>query len=148
MDGLVRLTIATRDWGDILVLRPIPRDGDAWGVLRPLKDTPWGDLIPVVHGDDFSLALHGHTMPLVRNLSRPPSVLGRFLGREDSWCKLLQEQTCMDAAEHCKPGKGLPECYEAPGFEDDRIKWLASAVAHAWAEGRYVVVVEGDEFSI
>jgi hypothetical protein len=47
----------------------------------------------------------------------------------------------------CKPGTGkLPGCYQAPAPKE--IAAIISMIGIAWDEGRYVVVVEGDEFSL
>ena len=47
----------------------------------------------------------------------------------------------------CKPGKKMPECYEAP-HPDTQVQLLAAMVCLAWAQDYYVVIVEGEEFSL
>jgi len=139
------MKILCKEWGDLLILRPIPIRGDPWGVLRCLEETVWGDQIAVVPGDVFSTALHGHAMPLVRVLGNPPEVRSRRIPVEDGICRLRTVKTCGFSTPECKPGPKLPMCYEAPGNID--VSLYATAVAQAWKEKRYVVVVEGDEFS-
>lgn len=40
----------------------------------------------------------------------------------------------------------MPGCYQPPAPDADVLE-LTQVVARAWSEGRYVVVVEGSEFS-
>ena len=51
------------------------------------------------------------------------------------------------AGDKCRPGQGVPDCYEPPGLEGE-VAMLATTVALAWREGRYVVVVDGPEFNL
>ncbi len=58
-----------------------------------------------------------------------------------------QINTCVTAAVSCKAGSGkLPDCYEAPLLSVGQ-SLCATVVALAWNEGRYVVIVDGLEFS-
>lgn len=138
-----RLQDAT--WGEILIMRPIVRDGeDSWGVLAPLRGTPWGDQLAVVSGKAISIAAHGWLSPLMDEVGPEPCHLCKLIPADLARCKLAQEKTCPLAGPNCVPGKDLPECYEVSGEYDFTSAVLA--VALAWKEGRYVVVVEGDEF--
>ena len=131
------------DWGDIKIMRPTPVDGDPWGDLAPLRETPWGDLITVVSGEALSHALHGHVVPLVRELGPHPHRLSRRVA--DQRCALWKG--CVIAGDDCQPGKTLPECYSAPDLSLEAAL-AARAVALAWKEERYVIVVQGPEFSL
>lgn len=148
MEGLRKLRVSGKDWTEILLLRPTPKKGDPWGALAPLKDTPWGNLIPVVSGEAFSHAMYGHVMPLIQELGPPPKALAKRLPSEWAWCSYKPDKTCIIASEKCRPCVDLPECYEAPAFDNPLHSLLAYHVAMAWKEGRYVVVVEGEEFSL
>jgi len=141
MNGLVVYRIDGTDWGDLRVCRPIPRLQDAWGVLAPLRGTPWGDALPIVSGDAMSHALHGWAMPLVRELGATPS--NRGVGAPTR-CSLYD--SCITAAPACHPFGPPPECYEAP-VEGPAVL-AANAVALEWAVGSWVVVVEGREWSL
>lgn len=132
----------------ILALYPIPEPGNTWGTLLPMKDTTWGNEIPIVTGDALSHALHGHPKPLLEMLGRPPKGRILRLAMEDRMCVEAQQKTCELAGSHCAPGSGkLPDCYSAP-CEDPILNALAVAVGRAWDEGRYVFVAEGPEFII
>lgn len=132
-------------WGEILITRPIVRDGeDSWGVLAPLKDTSWGKQIPTVSGKALSIAAHGWLSPLMDEIGPEPHQLCKLIPLDIGLCRQAQEKTCTMAGPHCKPGLDLPDCYEVAG--DYAAASAAVAVALAWKEGRYVIVVEGDEF--
>jgi len=148
MKGLRKLKISSREWDDLFLLRATPKKGDPWGVLAPLKGTPWEPLIPIITGGAFSHALNGHVMPLVNELGPPPHALWRRLPDEWAWCALKTNFTCLLARSICRPCSDLPECYEAPGFDNPLHSNLAGYIARAWKEGQYVVVVVGDEFSL
>ena len=141
MQGLIRLTVTTREIGDVLVLRPTPRHGDSWGVLAPLRDTDWGAYIQTIPGEIFSHALHGYTRPFVQILGPEPRALERKIPKDLGVCSEIN--SCVIAnPKHCRPCPDLPDCYEAPAG------YLASQVALAWREGRYVLVIEDGEFSL
>jgi hypothetical protein len=141
MDGLVTYKL-TGVWGEISVCRPTPRDGDPWGVLAPLRDTPWGEVLPVVSGDAMSHALHGWVVPLVRELGPKP---GTRKVEGGTRCGLYD--VCITAGPSCHVGGPPPGCYEAP-LEDPAARRAATAVALKWAEGSWVIVVEGKEWSL
>ena len=126
-------------------MRPVPRDGDPWGVLAPLRETIWGQFIQIIPGDVFSEALYGHTLPFIRMLGNPPKVHSQRIPLQEGKCREYKD--CILVGPHCRPGQKLPECYTAP-HRDIEVARLASEVALAWREGRYVLVVDGDEFVI
>lgn len=149
-----RFTIATIDFGSIPILRPVPseeRQGDTliidpWGVLAPIRDQApqLARLIPVVTGEEWSHALHGHARPLMLKLGAAPSALLKLTPLRDC---LLKKECILHHPTRCLPNKKLPECWEAAGLEEVARR-AVSVVTLAWAEGRYVVVVEGVEFSL
>lgn len=143
-----RLSIDGKQWGTLKFLRPIVAEGeDPWGELAVLKETPYEKLIPVIPGEVFSHAQHGYLPPLFKVLGPEPKALSRLLPKEYRKCKLAK--TCLMFREkECLPGPSLPDCFEPPGLENPAAVPIAAMVALAWKEGRYVVVVEGAEFSL
>lgn len=128
---------------DLPLMWPSPTKEDFWGVMAPIKDTPWGQQIPLVPGEIWSLALHGHTKPLRQLLGPPPVVRARRLPLADRVCA---EPDCAIRTSLCVPGSGkLPRCYRPPGRD---VHPLVRTIACAWDEGRYIVVVQGPEFVI
>jgi len=140
---IARYQLDTKDWGTILLLRPIPYNQDPWGDLAPLRNTAWGKQIPVINGQALSHALHGFLPPLMQVLGPHPHLLCR---RVPFWCD-LRGRDCLLATDKCKPGAAMPHCYVPSGVPPEAILPVAT-VAQAWAEGRYVIIVEGDEFSL
>lgn len=126
------------------ILRPVPDQESDWGVLACIKETPVGKLIPVVSGEDMSHALHGRILPLRRSIGREPQhILKKLKG--DWTCSLIK--TCILARpDICKPHQKMPHCYNPPGHEGLPAHAIATVI-RAWVDGRYVVVVEGAEFS-
>jgi len=142
-DGFREFELDDPEQGILKLLVAIPQQGDPWGVLAPLRDTEWGQQIQVVDAEPYSHALHGWATPLVRVLGVKPKVRAR---RVVAVCGL--EKSCLGFKKGvCQPGLELPGCYEAP-FSDHNLSLIASRVALAWREGRYVVVVEGEGFSL
>ena len=141
------------DWGTVLVLRPLPRDGDCWGVLAPLRDTFWGRHISVVSGESLTHALHGYIDPLMREIGPSPKHLFQKVGHhlDEVLCQQAKDKSCLMADKHCIPCSKVPECYtpnhppSVPKSTDAAN--LILAVVLAWKEGRYVIVAEGKEFS-
>lgn len=136
-DGFREINLTDAEQGEIRLLMALPAGDDMWGCLSPLKGTSWEPLIQVVSGEAFSHALHGWATPLVREIGIPPQVRSSRVPLTDSQC--AQHGACLGAAPHCRPGPKVPECYEAPIP-------VASRVALAWREGRYVIVVNGKGF--
>lgn len=148
VDGFREIELNDKEWGEILLFLPVPKPDSPWGQLLPLKDTHWSKVIRVVPGDVFSEALHGFATPLMRVIGRAPHDALKRLPLVDRTCDQHTKQTCLLGTDKCLPGSGeVPACYEAP-LKDFDERRLASAVAKALDEGRYVVVVEGEEFSL
>ena len=141
MEGLVTYKIEGA-WGVFNVMRPIPRNGNPWGVLAPLKGTPWEAALPIVTGEAMSHALHGWSVPLVREIGPKP---GSRKVRGGTQCGLYAK--CITADSKCHASGPPPDCYEAP-LEDPVARRAATAVALKWAEGAWVVIVEGPEWSL
>jgi len=135
-----RIQLTDPQQGEIKLLVAVPRDGDVWGVLSPLRDTPWGEQIQVVSGENLSHALHGWATPLMREIGNPPETRAKRIPDEVGVCAI--REVCLGATDACRPGPELPGCYEL-----DTVDPIAVEVAQAWQDGRYVVVVEGSEFS-
>ncbi len=136
-DGLREVNLTDAEQGKILLLVALALDGDPWGRLAPLRGTPWEAQIQIVSGEAYSHALHGWATPLMREMGPPPLVRAARIPVEVGQCVLYGP--CLGSSSFCRPAKKLPSCYEAP-IE------IASRVALAWREGRYVVVVQGAEF--
>lgn len=135
-------------FSELRVMYPVPAREDHWGVLAPLRDTPWGTQIPTVSGEALSHAFHGEPKFLREMLGQPPRIRGQRLPVVHALCALTHNEQCVLAGDHCRPGSGaLPDCYQAP-YELSSVANVASAVGKAWDEGRYVFVVEGPEFML
>lgn len=150
IDGLRYANISAPDqFGVLLVCYPPPQRGsDVWGVLAPLRETSWGPEIPTVTGEALSHALHGYVKPLLEMLGRPPQARALRIPLKDRLCLEHQQNICANANRDCCPGSTrMPECY-VPPTEDRGLAAVARAVAAAWDEGRYVFVVEGEEFIV
>jgi hypothetical protein len=152
---LQQFQLNTTHFGIIKILRPVPtetRQGDhmlvdPWGVLAPLRSSPeFARLIPVVDGETFSHALHGRHKPLVEALGPEPKHLLKLVPPAFREC-VIRADCIMYDPRRCVPSKKLMECWQCEGVEEDALR-AAANVALAWAEGRYVVVVEGDEFNL
>lgn len=144
-DGLKYMTLNDRQQGEILLAVPIPHPDDPWGTLSVLRGTIWEGQIQVVSGSVMADAYHGHATPLARLLEREPRHMAKMIPDTEGACSLLQ--SCAMASATCRPGPKLPECYEAP-LGDPSASHMASRVALAWKEGRYVVVVVGDGWNL
>lgn len=149
IDGLRYATIDDPDRHTVLkVAYPPPRDGDLWGALAPLEGTSWGAQIPVVTGEALSHALHGRPKPLREMLGPPPLRRTLRIALDEKVCLERQQGICEMAGPHCMPGSThMPECYVPPA-EDRTLRAVATAVALAWDEGRYVFLVDGPEFVV
>lgn len=146
--GVRRFVLSTTNWGDIKILRPLPKGEDPWGVLASLKDTAFESLIPVVSGEDMSQALYGRADPLVRTLGREPAACLRLIPQQHRICSEIKKCIMADP-KVCHPTKKVPACYRPGGMKNPGSEEVMAAalVTLTWAEGRYVVVVEGDEFT-
>jgi len=142
---IARFVISTAHFGDLKVLRPIPLPDEPWGPLAPLRGTPWGDLIPTVSGENLSHALHGHAKPLMEEIGPEPRTLLRRIQDPHRDCSL--SKACLTRGDYCFPHPKVPECYLPPNLESPATL-VAAVVALAWAEGRYVLIAEGAEFSL
>lgn len=150
IDGLRYVTVDDVERHTKLKLvYPPPREGhDLWGTLAPLRDTSWGAQIPVVSGEVLSHALHGRPKPLRKMLGPPPARRVLRIALTERVCLERQQGVCAMAGPHCVPGSTeMPECY-VPPTEDRALRAVATAVAQAWDEGRYVFLVDGPEFVV
>lgn len=143
-EGLRYIDLQDDEWGEIKLLVAIPRSDNHWGVFDKLRGTTWERQIPTVSGEALSHALHGWAAPLMREIGARPEIHARRIPDGLAWCP--QKGLCPLAGNQCRPGHGVPECYEPPGLEGEAAG-LATRVALAWREGRYVLVVDGPEFS-
>ena len=146
MRTFLNFELHSEEWGVVKLSRVVPSRDDIWGAVAPLRGTPWGDEIVTVNGEDLSNALHHHVVPLVRSLGVPPHVHLKRIPEE--WCTCAMFDGCInyDPAK-CRPCPELPDCYTPPGLGGDA-ELLAAHVALAWRDGRYVIAVEGDEFTM
>jgi len=144
-DGLKYLRLDDAQQGEILLGIPVPHTDDPWGALAPLRGTVWADQIPVVKGSVMSDAMHGWATGLMRVIGPEPKYLLGRITEAEGRCSLVHE--CAMVTPHCYPCQKLPDCYEAPLSTPDA-SHVAALVAMAWKEGRYIVVVEGREWSV
>jgi len=126
------------------IARPVPINDDPWGILSPIKDTPWGKLIPVVDGESFSHAVHGYPLILMRVIGPPPYALMKKIPSNYRVCQQYEKCIIFDS-KICHPCPKVPECYQPPNVEHPE---LIALVSKAWKEGRYVIIVIGEEFNI
>ncbi len=128
---------------------------ESWGDLEPLHKTSWEAGVEFVTAESMSHALHGHIMPLLRELGRDPRSSARRVTPEEGLCT-LQKDCISWRPELCRPGgsrgreEGPPACYDPPlesGTNLD-LRNLFRSVAQAWKEGRHTVVVLGDGFNL
>jgi hypothetical protein len=141
----LEFTITCKEWGTRRVLRPLPSVGDPWGILAPLRETPLRPLIPEVSGEAMSHALHGHVTPLMREIGPDPSALLRRAARIYPEC--AERKQCIAKSDRCVPSPKLPECFMPEGCTPELAEIIVRVLL-SWKEGRYVVVVVGDEFSL
>jgi hypothetical protein len=104
-------------------------------------------MLPVVSGQVMSVAVHGHTLPLVRLLGRPPEALMRKVPNEFRVCGNAKGCGSFRVVD-CQPCMKMPDCYEPPGLDSEVAVAAGALVALAWRDGIYVVLVEGPEFSL
>lgn len=126
---------------------PVPLPKNRWGVLECLVDTPWATSIPTVSKTGLDHALHGYVTPeFVREMGTAPFVQGRKVPDMWGYCREYQSRLCAMRTARCRPGKSPtdpPECYRSPG--DEPISRYTTAIVRAWAEGRYVFVVDEEK---
>ncbi len=146
LEHLNRFNLDSQEWGQVQVLRPIPIDGDIWGDFATLKDTDIGKLIPIVSGEALSNALHGYVTPLMNEIGPHPHGLLKQIPEKYRTCQMF-ESCIMYDLKVCFPCPKLPACYVPPEVSSINQEALAIIIL-AWAEGRYVILVEGEEFSL
>jgi len=146
LEHLNRFSLDSQEWGQILVLRPIPINGDIWGDFTVLKGTPIGNLIPVVSGEAYSNAMHGYVTPLMNEIGPDPHGLLKQIPKEYRTCQMSQSCIMYDI-KTCYPCPKLPACYVPSKVHSDDQEVVAVVIL-AWVEGRYVILVEGEEFSL
>lgn len=135
----------------LLVVEGGPED---WGEFESLRDSSWAAGVKVIPADALANALHGHLMPLLRELGRDPRVSARRVSDDEGHCQLKGQCSSWDP-EYCKPGGqrrkelGPPDCYEPPLVSETRSSsvFIFKTVARAWKEGRHTIVVRGEGFN-
>lgn len=140
MKGTRTLDIKDSRWGILKLLVVYPDETSPLGVLKNIAGTPWEKLFPRVTGEALSHALHGWVDPLVGCLGRSPETFLRVLPEGLGECSLKGNCIGWDP-KLCRPAKGGNPCWEA----GDEALELAFA---ALREGRYVLILEGAEFSL
>ena len=146
MRGLHCINLPDEGYGPLTIWRSIPKNGDPWGALAPIRGTEWGKWIPVIDGDSFSHAMHGLHQPMMNQIGPEPRHIGKRIRDDLRPCRQIRSCVMGDAS--CIPeNPKLPECYEAPLNDPAAIR-VASYVTLLWRDNQYVVVVVGDEFSI
>jgi len=146
LEHLARFNLDSPEWGQIKILRPIPLQGDIWGDLAPLRDTELGRLIPVVSGDALSNATYGRVTPLMNEIGPNPYGLLKQIPK-DLWTCQMSKACIIYDPKTCFPCPKMPDCYMPSNVASDDLEATAVVIL-AWAEGRYVILVEGDEFSL
>jgi len=146
LEHLNRFSLDSLEWGQILVLRPIPLNGDIWGDIVSLKNTPIGKLIPVVSGEAFSNAMHGYITPLMNEIGPYPHGLLKQIPEKYRTCQMSKSCILYDT-NVCFPCPKLPACFEPSWVSSEDSEAMATVIL-AWVEGRHVILVEGEEFSL
>lgn len=148
MNAIKEIKLNDKDWGEIHLVMAIPRPGNPWGSFSPLKGTLWEKAVKPVSGEAMSDALHGFATPLMRQLLRKPLDTLKTIPLQEKRCRMATDGTCLAASKNCVPGtRVLPICYEPPE-DDSEIRTVAAEVAKWLDQGRYVIVVESEEFSL
>lgn len=93
----------------------------------------------------MSHALHGYATPMMRLIGPPPYALLKKVPGIYRDCVVFKD-CLMHNKNHCHPGPKLPDCFVPAGVPVDA-REMVTQIAMAWRSGRYVVVVEGVEFS-
>jgi len=145
--------LSLKDHTEEILLLATPGSAEDWGDFEVFRGTSWEGGVCVVSGASYSHALHGHLIPLLRELGRDPRASGRRVSEEEGLCGV--RSTCMSwNPKLCRPGgqhkgsPGPPTCYDAPlESPDPEVAHLFRRVALAWSEGRHTVVVEGPGFN-
>lgn len=140
IEGLRRVRLDEPGQPPLFIARATWHGGDPWGVLAPLRGTPWEAFIQVVTGDAMSHAAHGFLRPLQAQLGTPPHAMSRRVPAALAFC--VRRTTCAMATDACVPGKKVPDCIDPPEGGA-----AAAAVVLSWRDGFHVVVVLGDEIS-
>lgn len=144
--GFSEIELSKTEWGPLHILRALPRNGDSWGPLSLIKGTEWEPFIRVVSGEVLSLALHGYTKFLVEQIGPEPDRVSKRVPDSIGMCRRYFDKTCSIRKSSCRPGYEVPECYEVL-VEDPALGDALYEVVMAWKNNRYVIVVEGPEFS-
>ncbi len=145
MSGLIKFSCPDDKWGRPRFIKCLPKKGDIWGFLAPIKGTPWGKLINVVPGHIVAHAVRGYATPLMQMLGPDPRSCLRLISDESNRCALTK--SCVAVGEHCYPCEKVPDCFEVPS-DDLSFSLVASTVTLAWKDGYSILVIEGDELVI
>ena len=141
-------TLNTREWGEITIARILPtRENGSWGGFSFLIGTEWENMVQTVSGEDFTNAMHHHTMPLLNSLGTPFPQRLRRIPKDKGWCKGKVEKTCDMASPTCYPCEKVADCYEPQGFDLLETQALAELIL-VWKKGGYVIRVVGKEFAL
>lgn len=141
-DGVRRIDLDDREQGPVLLAVALPREGQPWGVLEPLRGTQWEGLVRTVSGESLSHAVHGWATPLVRELGPNPLAV---LRRHPTPCVMSTGDQCVGASPACRPGRAMPDCYEPPDADAVLVPAVSTALLDL-RSGRHVVAVDGSEF--
>lgn len=140
------IKLPSSEWGDVRV-SVVPVIDGSWGILEPLRNTPWSALIPIIPGAIMAEARHGHIKPLMQIIGRPPYALMKLIPDDFRICADCNSCASFRAVD-CHPCSTLPDCYTPPKLHDVEAEMAARLVALAWRDGNYVVIVDGPEFSL
>jgi len=144
MKHVHEFTLTKTVWGDLRIVRPIPRNNTIWGELIVLKDTIWGQFIPTIAFETLDRALRGDVLPFLREAGYYPKDILQKLKKHktETLCQHVAAKSCLLVdLKKCYPCADLPSCYVPPELTFEQ-RQLANYVALSWRDDKFVVVVE------
>jgi len=144
--GILEYTVTSREWGKLEICQATVIGGDEWGGLAPLRGTALAPYIPTISGAAIAHAKHGWAVPFMRECGPLPRQLIPRLQQVGWPCAYKVDGGCALAHAGCHPGPEAPICYEPDLVLEAR--GAGAYVMRAWAEGKIVCVVHGDEHNL
>jgi hypothetical protein len=134
-DGIIFLSLNTRDWGLVKLAKITPRE-TSWGQYESLKGTLEG-LIPEVASETLDRAHRGDPTPLMRCVKEPLGCLKKIEVSE----KCTDQEGCLSYVKSkCNlRSRKAPECF-SPDSETN-----LRPILLAWRDGFYLIRERQDD---